>query len=341
MKFIFFILTLCSWLTVHADIVIEYKITLGKQNPLIDKSLLFPDRMRVSFNDKYVRVQWISQSSLDNRFDLYEIGQKFYYLCGRIRNKNRAYKTPKNNYEFAYPSDSTYVVIGYPCRKAVGKNEKEEVAEAYYTSAFGIVFFPDGDLKGIALKYKMTDNIFESITYEAISLTVTQLPSEFFSYKGYAISKIPSEKNNKIWIGRKFHFLTAYDLNGKESVLQFNRKITVINFWFLGCAPCRMEIPYLNELVNKYAQDSCIQFISIALDSPSDLRRYLKDGNVFKYQIFGNGSQAASKSWVTSYPAHFVIDKNGLVVGELYGYSQLRVTEIDSKIKEILKLKKK
>jgi cytochrome oxidase Cu insertion factor (SCO1/SenC/PrrC family) len=50
----------------------------------------------------------------------------------------------------------------------------------------------------------------------------------------------------------------------------FKGKVTLINFWFLGCQPCMREIPYLNEIDSIYSGNN-FQVISIASNSKSDL----------------------------------------------------------------------
>ncbi len=57
---------------------------------------------------------------------------------------------------------------------------------------------------------------------------------------------------------------TGVDLNGKEWNLEkLQGKIAVINFWFINCAPCKEEMPALNELKAKYADQENIEFIDI------------------------------------------------------------------------------
>lgn len=318
-----------------AEIIVEYKISIGKENPLVDKSFLIPDRMTVSFNDKFARVQTISSSAIASRFDLYKIGQKFYYFCADFMNDKKAFKTQKPNYEIQYPHDSTFNIIGYKCRKAVGKSERGNI-EIYYTDYFGVHFFPEGDLNGIALKYKKSDKLFESISYEAVSIRVGNLPSELFSLKNYTVLNASSKKKFENWVGKKLPPILVDDLNGTKSTLKTSGKIFVINFWFLGCTPCRMEIPYLNELVKIYSNDPRIQFIAIALDKPDDINDFLSKDVFFDYKLFGNGKKAAIKCRVSSFPTHYVLDQNGLVVGEWNSYTPLTIAEINEIIKKTL-----
>ncbi len=49
---------------------------------------------------------------------------------------------------------------------------------------------------------------------------------------------------------------------------QLSGVITVMNFWYAGCAPCRVEMPELIELQNKFLSDE-VQFIGVNVrDTP-------------------------------------------------------------------------
>jgi len=50
-------------------------------------------------------------------------------------------------------------------------------------------------------------------------------------------------------------------------------KVVVLNFWFIGCAPCRIEIPGLNEMVKHYDKEEVV-FIAFALDGKEELKKF-------------------------------------------------------------------
>ena len=55
----------------------------------------------------------------------------------------------------------------------------------------------------------------------------------------------------------------------------FKNKKTIIKTWFIACKPCVAEMPELNELVNKYRDNTKIQFISLATDTKPLLKKFL------------------------------------------------------------------
>jgi peroxiredoxin len=73
--------------------------------------------------------------------------------------------------------------------------------------------------------------------------------------------------------GEKISSFKTKDINGNRVDLKaLEGKIVILNFWFIGCSPCRMEIPDLNKLVDSFKTNDKIVFIAIALDDKSNLQ---------------------------------------------------------------------
>lgn len=90
--------------------------------------------------------------------------------------------------------------------------------------------------------------------------------------------------------------------------------IVVLNFWATWCAPCRKEIPSLNELQAKY-RDSGLVVLGVSLDDGGwkSVRPFLKNTAMF-YRVVSNPVMASrSYSDVTVVPMTFLIDRHGQV----------------------------
>ena len=324
---------------VQADVIIEYKVTVGKENTLIDKSVIVPDRIIVSSNGEEIRVQAVSAFSQAQKFDLYKIGQQSYFTCIDFMGQKRAFKLKKQQMAITYPPDSAkYHVIGFPSKRAIAKSNSGDI-EIYYTDLFGLNFFFEyGELNGIALKFKIPHKFFENITYEAISVSFLAVPKELFSRIDYTL-QYPQEKQTVLhsWRGKQLPKIKVDDITGRQTLLDYKGKFTVINFWFVGCPPCKMEMPLLNELVRKYQDESAVQFVAVALDKAKEVQDFLKKGNVFSYEHFYNGRNAAEKSKIVSYPTHLMVDKEGTVLAEWNGFQSTTVAEIELQIEAQLR----
>ena len=111
---------------------------------------------------------------------------------------------------------------------------------------------------------------------------------------------------------RPFPFDT-FSLNGKHWSLQdLKGKTIALNFWFVGCLPCRQEIPVLNQIVEQYKD---VVFLGFALDGEDQLRDFLKKFP-FNYQIIPNAQKVADGFRVAAYPTHILIGPAGEIVFE-------------------------
>ena len=70
---------------------------------------------------------------------------------------------------------------------------------------------------------------------------------------------------------------TAFpDLSGRpRRVSEWSGRIVLCNFWATWCAPCREELPLLNDAQAENASNG-LQVVGIAIDTAPNIREYLK-----------------------------------------------------------------
>jgi peroxiredoxin len=130
----------------------------------------------------------------------------------------------------------------------------------------------------------------------------------------------PPESNDFI-TGKKFLSFAAVDISGNHvNTDDLKGKILVINFWYINCYPCRLERPYLNQLVNEYKSDTGVVFIAVSLDPKEKLEEFLKQ-NPFDYTIIPDGNKIVKKYPITSYPAHVIVSKDGKIAFHTVSYN--------------------
>lgn len=104
------------------------------------------------------------------------------------------------------------------------------------------------------------------------------------------------------------------DLNGKV----YNKetmagKLVVIKCWFIRCHNCVLEMPELNKMVAKYQKRDDIAFVSLAFDSPGELRGFLQKKK-FDYAVVADQENYMAKDLnIYMYPTHLILDRNGKV----------------------------
>jgi thiol-disulfide isomerase/thioredoxin len=138
-------------------------------------------------------------------------------------------------------------------------------------------------------------------------------------------------------IGTKFNYTELVDINGKlYSMDHLKGKLIVINFWFVGCGPCEVEMPELNNLYKKFNNYPDVIFISYAKSKEAKIQRFLEK-NDFWYPVIVLTDEQAQEFKIEAYPTNFLIDKNGVFIYASRGISPGAVHIMESKIIAALK----
>ena len=90
------------------------------------------------------------------------------------------------------------------------------------------------------------------------------------------------------------NFLGEFELIDLNNVMtnssKWNSQYKLINFWATWCAPCRREIPLLNNTQKEY-QDMSVQIIGIAVDVLDDVIAYSEE-TPFEYPVLVGEEEA-------------------------------------------------
>lgn len=118
------------------------------------------------------------------------------------------------------------------------------------------------------------------------------------------------------------------DLKGNHIKLsELRGKIVVLNFWFIKCKPCVIEMPHLNELKELYNNKE-VEFLAITFDKKGVVENFLEE-HTFTYNIAPNAMDAIKIHGVNSFPTNMVINQKGEIVLKEIGFS--------TNIKDVLK----
>lgn len=137
-------------------------------------------------------------------------------------------------------------------------------------------------------------------------------------------------------IGQDGFSFSATDINGKEySLDELKGRIIVMNFWFIQCKPCIMEMPELNELVKKYRTNKDVVFLGFAINEKEELNSFLKKKS-FLYKLIPDSQKIADDYKVSSYPTHIIIDKNSKIAYLSSGLSPTTTSSIENSIEKLI-----
>ena len=120
------------------------------------------------------------------------------------------------------------------------------------------------------------------------------------------------------------------DFSGKTvdgstaSSTQYAGKVLVVNFWYAGCPPCRLEAPDLQALSQKYQADG-VGFLGVNLyDSAQTAESFEKEKGVTYPSVLDRDTGSVLLAFSQSVPPKatpttLVIDKKGRVAARILG----------------------
>ncbi len=138
---------------------------------------------------------------------------------------------------------------------------------------------------------------------------------------------------------------TLKDLDDHDvSLSQFKGKVVLVNFWATWCGPCKIEIPWLVELQDRYAARG-FTVLGVAMDeegknavAPFVRKERFKVGGTpqpMNYPIvLGNDAAAEKFGGLLGFPTSILISKDGQVVKRVDGL--VSYDEIDKAIQSQL-----
>ena len=128
------------------------------------------------------------------------------------------------------------------------------------------------------------------------------------------------------------------DINNKNvSLSQYKNKWLLVNFWATWCAPCREEIPELNEL---FKNNKDIHLIAIAIDEIEAVNKFLIKTPIDYESLISNDMQGLkiSKSLGNDkgvLPFTVLIRPNGKIQEVFFG--KLNMKSLNTYLKDVVK----
>lgn len=100
---------------------------------------------------------------------------------------------------------------------------------------------------------------------------------------------------------------------GSIALAELRGKVVVLDFWATWCPPCEFQIPILNEVHAKLADDDvAILGISVDSEGADKVREYLAD-HPAEYPVLMGSEALARKFGAPGFPSLILIDSEGRV----------------------------
>ncbi len=111
----------------------------------------------------------------------------------------------------------------------------------------------------------------------------------------------------------------AHDLNGNPvRFSDYRGKIIVLNFWAIGCPPCRIEMPDLEAAYQEYRDQGVVILAVNVVDSPPDIIAFAQEYGLTFPILRDTKHEAVSafnvaRAGLITLPTTFFVDRQGQV----------------------------
>lgn len=126
--------------------------------------------------------------------------------------------------------------------------------------------------------------------------------------------------------------------DGRNLRLQELRgQVVMVNFWASWCAPCRVEMPHLNRLADKYRSSG---FTLLGVNVDEDPRNAIGAATKMglRFPVLLDGDKKVVKMYeVATMPSTVLIDRDGRVRYVHRGYREGYEETYDKQVRELLK----
>lgn len=224
------------------------------------------------------------------------------------------------NYSLVIPNDKKRLIfaqvdesLAYPDQAALG-------------SFFGNVLHPVGQFEQLVYQDGYTDVMYDFQYRPDPALSCQEYFQDFFvkdvskealdllSYD-VNVEVIPKEDR------RDFQVESANDTRKYSSPnwAAFKGKYVYVDLWASWCGPCRIEMPYMTQLRNKYSEEQ-LAILSISLDKKEDRDKWLKAIEDLKMNwpnwiVFGGFESNFTRKYnITAIPRYLLIDPEGRII---------------------------
>jgi peroxiredoxin len=116
----------------------------------------------------------------------------------------------------------------------------------------------------------------------------------------------------------------------------YKGKIVLLNFWATFCVPCRLEMPSLQALSEKYHNDD-VEIVAISVDHGrvKSVKKWITKNNL-DFPIALEGQDAGNIYEVSALPVTFIIGKQGQLIGRILGEREWNSEETTELIESLL-----
>jgi len=139
--------------------------------------------------------------------------------------------------------------------------------------------------------------------------------------------------------GKSIPTFNLDDIHGKKYKMRDHLgKVILVNFFYVGCKPCEMELPILNKIKKSLPADKFeLTIINGINQKPEEIKEFFRNIDVSELNAIIDSIGVQVKRFnVTRYPTSFLINKKGVIVEAFAGFPMGFEDSLSKRIKELI-----
>jgi len=118
------------------------------------------------------------------------------------------------------------------------------------------------------------------------------------------------------------------------SLSNLKGKPVLLNFWATWCGPCRMEMPYLQQIYDEWQANELVLLTINIGESPSQVAEFMQGQGLSFPVLLDTKGEAVEKYGIRGIPTTFFIDRDGIIQEIKVGAFQSKA-EIESSLSKL------
>lgn len=129
-------------------------------------------------------------------------------------------------------------------------------------------------------------------------------------------------------VGERAPDFSLPDTEGHATALadiRQGKKATLINFWYVGCPPCRKEFPLFQKLYDELKDEG---FTIVAVnkgDDATEIENYVREAKLTFPVVAGGETKIFGDYRVEAYPTSYLLDGEGKIVNRFVGVNEVEL----------------
>lgn len=156
-----------------------------------------------------------------------------------------------------------------------------------------------------------------------------------------AVASAAGTAEAKITKGDKFPQIPLMTLDGKKKfdAKDLKGKVVIVDFWAQWCEPCKISMPFLNEMAKTYKGKLVV--VGINVDEDVKLAKaFLKEHPAPNVKFVSDSkNEFVKQAGVNTMPSSFILDKKGVVKVAHEGFREDDKALVKKEIEKLLKEK--